>query len=163
MIFNFYIGSVLTPRIPSFVLISRVTCKFPLRIVACNFLCCKCGSLYLLFFCVCRTGAACAIIMFDISSLFSYFKVHFWYRLISKVCGKEIHIVLCWNKVDLAETNVQVKRHKVIFHNTHENVEFYEVSALANHNFERIFLHLARKLFVDHTLQIDTDSYTLSG
>lgn len=61
-----------------------------------------------------------------------------------KVCG-EIPTVLCGNKVDVKEISVTARsiryRKKL---NT--PVEYCEVSAQANYNFERPFLMLARKL-----------------
>jgi len=64
------------------------------------------------------------------------------------VCGKcrvceNIPIVLCGNKVDVK--NRQVKAKQVTFHRK-KNLQYYEISAKSNYNFEKPFLYLARKL-----------------
>jgi GTPase SAR1 family protein len=59
-----------------------------------------------------------------------------------RVCGN-IPIVLCGNKVDVK--NRQVKAKQVTFHRK-KNLQYYEISAKSNFNFEKPFLYLARKL-----------------
>jgi GTP-binding nuclear protein Ran len=59
-----------------------------------------------------------------------------------RVC-ENIPIVLCGNKVDVK--NRQVKAKQVMFHRK-KNLQYYEVSAKSNYNFEKPFLYLARKL-----------------
>lgn len=61
-----------------------------------------------------------------------------WYR----VCDN-IPIVLCGNKVDVK--NRQVKAKQVTFHRK-KSLQYYEVSAKSNYNFEKPFLYLAKKL-----------------
>jgi GTP-binding nuclear protein Ran len=51
--------------------------------------------------------------------------------------------VLCGNKVDMK--NRQVKAKMVTFHRK-KNLQYYEISAKSNYNFEKPFLYLARKL-----------------
>ena len=58
------------------------------------------------------------------------------------VC-ENIPIVLCGNKVDVK--NRQVKAKQVTFHRK-KNLQYYEISAKSNYNFEKPFLYLARKL-----------------
>ncbi|KAA3476944.1 GTP-binding nuclear protein Ran1B-like [Gossypium australe] len=58
------------------------------------------------------------------------------------VC-ENIPIVLCGNKVDVK--NRQVKAKQVTFHRK-KNLQFYEISAKSNYNFEKPFLYLATKL-----------------
>ena len=62
--------------------------------------------------------------------------------LIFRVC-ENIPIVLCGNKVDVK--NRQVKAKQVTFHRK-KNLQYYEISAKSNYNFEKPFLYLARKL-----------------
>ena len=64
--------------------------------------------------------------------------IHAVYR----VC-ENIPIVLCGNKVDVK--NRQVKAKQVTFHRK-KNLQYYEISAKSNYNFEKPFLYLARKL-----------------
>lgn len=59
-----------------------------------------------------------------------------------RVC-ENIPIVLCGNKVDVK--NRQVKAKQVTFHRK-KNLQYYEISAKSNYNFEKPFLYLARKL-----------------
>ena len=59
-----------------------------------------------------------------------------------RVC-ENIPIVLCGNKVDVK--NRQVKAKQVTFHRK-KNLQYYEISAKSNYNFEKPFLYLAKKL-----------------
>jgi GTP-binding nuclear protein Ran len=61
---------------------------------------------------------------------------------VCRVC-ENIPIVLCGNKVDVK--NRQVKAKQVTFHRK-KNLQYYEISAKSNYNFEKPFLYLARKL-----------------
>lgn len=58
------------------------------------------------------------------------------------VC-ENIPIVLCGNKVDVK--NRQVKPKQVTFHRK-KNLQYHEISAKSNYNYEKPFLYLARKL-----------------
>lgn len=63
-------------------------------------------------------------------------------RRVCSVC-ENIPIVLCGNKVDVK--NRQVKPKQVTFHRK-KNLQYYEISAKSNYNYEKPFLYLARKL-----------------
>lgn len=52
-------------------------------------------------------------------------------------------IVLCGNKVDVKERKVKAKA--ITFHRK-KNLQYYDISAKSNYNFEKPFLWLARKL-----------------
>ena len=52
-------------------------------------------------------------------------------------------IVLCGNKVDVKERKVKAKT--ITFHRK-KNLQYYDISAKSNYNFEKPFLWLARKL-----------------
>merc|ERR1711959_185603 len=90
----------------------------------------------------------CAIIMFDVTSRLTYKNVPTWHRDLCRVCEK-IPIVLCGNKVDVK--NRQVKPKQVTFHRK-KNLQYHEISAKSNYNFEKPFLYLARKLTGDEKL-----------
>jgi GTPase SAR1 family protein len=62
--------------------------------------------------------------------------------LCCSVC-ENIPIVLCGNKVDVK--NRQVKPKQVTFHRK-KNLQYHEISAKSNYNYEKPFLYLARKL-----------------
>ena len=59
-----------------------------------------------------------------------------------RVC-EGIPIVLCGNKVDVKERKVKAK--SITFHRK-KNLQYYDISAKSNYNFEKPFLWLARKL-----------------
>ncbi|KAL6602944.1 hypothetical protein ACP70R_043305 [Stipagrostis hirtigluma subsp. patula] len=90
-----------------------------------------------------------AIIMFDVTSRLTYKNVPTWHRDICRVCDN-IPIVLCGNKVDVK--NRQVKAKMVTFHRK-KSLQYYEISAKSNYNFEKPFLYLARKLTGDMNLR----------
>merc|ERR1712164_13725 len=91
----------------------------------------------------------CAIIMFDVTSRISYKNVPNWHRDIVRVC-ENIPIVLCGNKVDVKERKVKVKQ--ITFHRK-KNLQYYDISAKSNYNFEKPFLWLARKLVGNPSLE----------
>ncbi|KAG2590040.1 hypothetical protein PVAP13_5NG314273, partial [Panicum virgatum] len=90
----------------------------------------------------------CGIIMFDVTSRLSYKNVPIWHCDLCRVC-ENIPIVLCGNKVDAK--NRQVKAKQVTFHRK-KSLQYYEVSAKSNYNFEKPFLYLAKKLVGDDNL-----------
>nr|XP_017252128.1 PREDICTED: GTP-binding nuclear protein Ran-3-like [Daucus carota subsp. sativus] len=90
----------------------------------------------------------CAIIMFDVTARLTYKNVPTWHRDLCRVC-ENIPIVLCGNKVDVK--NRQVKAKQVTFHRK-KNLQYYEISAKSNYNFEKPYLYLARKLAGDANL-----------
>lgn len=92
----------------------------------------------------------CAIIMFDVTSRNTYKSVPNWHRDITRVCD-EIPIVLVGNKVDCAER--QVKAKMITFHRK-KGLQYYDVSAKSNYNFEKPFVWLAKKLANDGELQL---------
>ncbi|PVU91495.1 hypothetical protein BB559_004105 [Furculomyces boomerangus] len=84
----------------------------------------------------------CGIIMFDVTSRITYKNVPNWHRDLVRVC-ENIPIVLCGNKVDIKERKVKAK--SITFHRK-KNLQYYDISAKSNYNFEKPFLWLARKL-----------------
>ncbi|TIB79549.1 GTP-binding nuclear protein GSP1/Ran [Wallemia mellicola] len=91
----------------------------------------------------------CGIIMFDVTSRITYKNVPNWHRDLERVC-ENIPIVLCGNKVDVKER--KVKTGAVTFHRK-KNLQYFEISAKSNYNFEKPFLWLARKLAGNPTLE----------
>ncbi|GEM09320.1 WD repeat protein 61 [Rhodotorula toruloides] len=91
----------------------------------------------------------CGIIMFDVTSKITYKNVPNWHRDLERVC-ENIPIVLCGNKVDVKER--KVKTGAVTFHRK-KNLQYFEISAKSNYNFERPFLWLARKLVGNANLE----------
>lgn len=87
-------------------------------------------------------GGQCGIIMFDVTSRITYKNVPNWHRDLVRVCDN-IPIVLCGNKVDIKDRKVKDKA--ITFHRK-KNLQYYNISAKSNYNFEKPFLWLARKL-----------------
>jgi len=92
----------------------------------------------------------CAIIMFDVTSRISYKNVPNWHRDLVRVC-EHIPIVLTGNKVEIQDRKVKAK--SITFHRK-KNLQYYEISAKSNYNFEKPFLWLAKKLVGDDQLHI---------
>jgi GTP-binding nuclear protein Ran len=107
--------------------------------------------------------------MFDVTSRMTYKNVPNWHRDLVRVC-ENIPIVLCkycivflqnlllhsyysyfffffsttgGNKVDIKDRKVRPKQ--ITFHRK-KNLQYYDISAKSNYNFEKPFLWLARKL-----------------
>merc|ERR550534_541528 len=83
-----------------------------------------------------------ALIMFDVTSRITYKNVPNWHRDIVRVC-ENIPIVLVGNKVDVKDR--QVKAKNIQFHLAH-HLQYYDLSARSNYNFEKPFLWLAKRL-----------------
>jgi len=86
--------------------------------------------------------------MFDVTSRQTYKSVSNWHRDLVRVC-ENIPIVLCGNKVDIKDRKVKVKQ--ITFHRK-KNLQYYDVSAKSNYNFEKPFLWLAKKLMNEPNL-----------
>lgn len=94
-------------------------------------------------------GGQCAIIMFDVTSRITYKNVPNWHKDLIRVC-ENIPIVLCGNKVDVKDRKVKAKA--ITFHRKN-NMQYYDISARSNYNFEKPFLWLARKLAGDANIE----------
>jgi len=92
--------------------------------------------------------AKCGIIFFDVTSRVTYKNVSNWHRDLIRVC-ESIPICLCGNKVDIKDRKVKAKQ--ITFHRK-KNLQYYDISAKSNYNFEKPFLYLARKLVGDPNL-----------
>jgi GTP-binding nuclear protein Ran len=75
-----------------------------------------------------------------------------WYRDVERIVGTtsdgitarmSIPCVICGNKVDVKDRRVKAK--DIMFHRK-KNVQYYDVSAKSNYNFEKPFLYLIRAL-----------------
>lgn len=86
--------------------------------------------------------------MFDVTSRMTYKNVPQWHRDLVRVC-ENIPIVLCGNKVDIKDRKVKAKT--ITFHRK-KSLQYYELSAKSNYNFEKPFLWIARKLIANPAL-----------
>ena len=87
--------------------------------------------------------AKCGIIMFDVTSRITYKSVPNWHRDLVRVADEKIPIVLVGNKVDMKDR--KVKTRQITFHRK-KNLQYYDISAKSNYNFEKPFLWIARKV-----------------
>ena len=95
-------------------------------------------------------GGQSGIIMFDVTSRITYKNVPKWHRDLVRVC-ENIPIVLVGNKVDVKDRKVKAKQ--ITYHRRH-NLQYFDVSAKSNYQFEKPFLWLARRLSGDPALTI---------
>ncbi|GJU07692.1 GTP-binding nuclear protein Ran1A-like protein [Tanacetum coccineum] len=91
----------------------------------------------------CSNDAMGAIIMIDVTRMVTLSNVPRMYRDLHMVCG-DIPIILCGNKIDMDNKEVHA-RHLVRFLRQH-NLEYIEISALSNYNFEKPFLSFITSL-----------------
>lgn len=91
----------------------------------------------------------CAIIMFDVTSRVTYKSVPNWHKDLVRVC-EGIPIVLVGNKVDIKDRKVRAKN--INFHRK-KNLQYFDMSAKSNYNFEKPFLHLIKKLAKTEQIQ----------
>jgi GTP-binding nuclear protein Ran len=94
--------------------------------------------------------SSAAIIMFDVTSRITYKNVVKWYKDITRVCG-DIPTVLVGNKVDVKERTV--KSRQIQFPRKH-GIQYYDISAKSNYQFEKPFVHLIRKLLKDPKIEL---------
>jgi GTP-binding nuclear protein Ran len=88
--------------------------------------------------------------MFDVTARITYKNVPKWYKDLVRVCDN-IPIVLVGNKVDVKDRKVKAKQ--IIFHRK-KGLQYYDVSAKSNYQFEKPFVWLLRKLVADPALTL---------
>ncbi|EGR27957.1 ras oncogene family protein, putative [Ichthyophthirius multifiliis] len=93
-------------------------------------------------------GAHAAIIMFDVTSRITYKNVPKWHKDLTRIC-ENIPIVLVGNKVDSKDR--KVKARQITFHRR-RSLQYYDVSAKSNYQYEKPFLWILRKLIGDPNL-----------
>ncbi len=87
-------------------------------------------------------GADCAIIMFDVTSRITYKNVAKWHKDITRVCDN-IPVVLVGNKVDVKDRKVKARQ---ILYPRKNGIQYYDISAKSNYQFEKPFTWLLKKL-----------------
>lgn len=80
--------------------------------------------------------------MFDVCARITYSNVPKWYKDLTRVC-ETIPIVLVGNKVDVKDRKVKAKQ--ITFHRK-KNLQYYDISAKSNYQFEKPFVWLLRRL-----------------
>ena len=94
-------------------------------------------------------NSECAIIMFDVTTRITYKNVPKWHRDLQRVC-EDIPMVLVGNKVDKNDRRVKTKQ--IVFHRK-KNIQYYDISAKSNYNFDKPFLWIARRLANEPSLR----------
>lgn len=95
-------------------------------------------------------GSHGLIFMFDTQSRASYKNISYHVKTVTSVCGNDVPMVLCGNKVDIAER--KVKPMDVVVHRKLK-CDYYDVSAKSSYNIQRPFLSLARRLLGEPDLE----------
>merc|ERR1712032_935904 len=95
-------------------------------------------------------GGHCGIIMFDVCARITYQNVPKWYKDLVRVC-ESIPICLVGNKVDIKDRKVKAKQ--ITFHRK-KNLQYYDISAKSNYQFEKPFVWLLRRLVNDVNLTL---------
>jgi len=90
-------------------------------------------------------GAACAIVVYDITNANSFAKAKTWVKELQKQGAQNMVIALAGNKLDLAEHRV-VDSHDAAAYAEENGLLFLETSAKSNTNVTEIFNAIARKL-----------------
>ena len=93
-------------------------------------------------------GAHCAIIMFDLTSRQTYKNVPKWHKDLVKIC-ENIPIVLVGNKADVKER--KLKARQINFHRK-RSLQYFDVSAKSNYQYEKPFVWLLKQLVGDPNL-----------
>ncbi len=95
-------------------------------------------------------GANAAIIMFDVTSRVTYKNVPKWYKDLTRIV-ENIPIVLVGNKVDQKDRKVRARQ--ITFHRK-RSLQYYDISAKSNYQYEKPFLWLLRTLVGDPNLYL---------
>merc|ERR1712127_220151 len=95
-------------------------------------------------------GGHCGVIMFDVCSRITYSNVPKWYKDLTRVC-ENIPIVLVGNKVDVKDRKVKAKQ--ITFHRK-KNLQYYDISAKSNYQFEKPFVWLLRRITGEANLSL---------
>lgn len=88
--------------------------------------------------------------MFDVCSRITYQNVPKWYKDLTRVC-EGIPICLVGNKVDVKDRKVKAKM--ITFHRK-KNLQYFDISAKSNYQFEKPFVWLMKRLTGDPNLQL---------
>lgn len=88
--------------------------------------------------------------MFDVTTRITYKNVPKWYKDLTRICDN-IPIVLVGNKVD--QKDRKVKARQITFHRK-RNLQYFDISAKSNYQYEKPFLWILRTLLGDANLYL---------
>ena len=95
-------------------------------------------------------GSHAAILMFDVTSRITYQHIPKWYKDITRI-AENIPIILVGNKVD--QKDRKVKARQITFHRK-RNLQYFDISAKSNYQYEKPFLWILRTLVGDPNLHL---------
>jgi len=104
-------------------------------------------------------GAACAIIVYDITSQDTFARAKSWVKELQRQGSQDVVIALAGNKIDREEEREVAIEDAKAYANDN-NLLFMETSAKTNVNVRELFLAIARKLPKDQDTQ-QTNSFIL--
>lgn len=88
--------------------------------------------------------------MFDLTARITYKNVPKWYKDLTRICEK-VPIVLVGNKADVKDR--KLKANQIVFHRR-RNLQYYDVSAKSNYQYEKPFVWLLKQLTGDPNLHL---------
>ena len=88
--------------------------------------------------------------MFDVTTRITYKNIPKWYKDLTRIC-ENIPIVLVGNKVD--QKDRKVKARQITFHRK-RNLQYFDISAKSNYQYEKPFLWILRTLVGDLNLYL---------
>ena len=88
--------------------------------------------------------------MFDVTTRITYKNIPKWYKDLTRIC-ENIPIVLVGNKVD--QKDRKVKARQITFHRK-RNLQYFDISAKSNYQYEKPFLWILRNLAGDPNLYL---------
>jgi GTP-binding nuclear protein Ran len=86
--------------------------------------------------------------MFDVTSRITYKSVPKWYKDLTRVV-ENVPVVMVGNKVDVKDR--KIKARQITFHRK-RGLQYYDVSAKSNYQYEKPFLWILRTLTGDQNL-----------
>jgi small GTP-binding protein len=94
--------------------------------------------------------ADAVIIMFDVTSAFTFKKMHEYVDEVKRVCSESIPVVICGNKCDLP---LKVSAESLASFGAKYKMKVYHISAKSMYNVTNVFLYIIRHLMSDENVQ----------
>lgn len=88
--------------------------------------------------------------MFDVTTRITYKSIARWYKDLTRICDN-IPTVLVGNKVD--QKDRKVKARQITFHRK-RNLQYFDISAKSNFQYEKPFIWILRTLIGDANLYL---------
>jgi len=95
-------------------------------------------------------GADCGLLMFDVTARITYKNIPKWHKDFRRIVG-DVPVCLIGNKVDCKDR--KIKAREITYHRR-RNLQYYDVSAKSNYQFEKPFLWILKMLVKDPNLYL---------